>query len=65
MNVTIKFPEGAFDPINDSFNKLCDAEKALKKAYRRALIVRTVEKVAWLTIGIVVYKHITDKEDEE
>lgn len=65
MNLNIVFPEGAFDKVNEAFDKLCEAEEAYKKAKRRALIVKTIEKAALLAVGIAIYKHFDNKNESE
>jgi len=65
MNLNITFPEGAFDKVNEAFDKLCEAEKAYKKAQRRVLIVKAVEKAVLLAAGIAIYKHFDNKHEVE
>jgi len=54
----------AFANVRKSFYELCDAEKALKKARRRARIVRTIEKTVVITTAVGVYKAVKNHNEK-
>lgn len=51
--------------IRESYIALCDANVALKKARRRARIVRTTEKGLMLIGAVTVYKTVKRHKENE
>lgn len=62
MEFKFEMPQEALDKVHQSFNELCDAHVALKKARRRARIVGTVEKAVLIAAGVAIYKSVKNHE---